>query len=401
MSARRGTAGGYALPIEETFPGASPATAIRVATLTQTARDLVEGAVLPLWIRGEITDFKSHRNGHWYFCLRDESAQIRCVVWARDQRGFAAVPDEGMQVVALGKLTVYAARGDLQLSVKAMDAEGDGLRRKQLAQIHQRLDADGIFAPERKRPLPLLPRRIAVITSPDGAVLHDIAAVVARRCAMVEVVVIPARVQGEGAAEEMCAALQRLQRWGEADVLIIGRGGGAREDLWAFNDERLARALAACPIPTVSAVGHEVDVTICDLVADVRAPTPSAAAEAAVPVHSELSAALSSLGTALRGAVEWKLSDARDRAKRAARDVATLAALSAERRRSRLQAVAGRLHALSPLATVARGYSVARGPDGRTLGRTTDFVPGTGFTLLVGDGTVSAVTESVTHNSSS
>ena len=395
MTVRRGTAGRYGVPIEESFPGASPATAIRVGTLTQTARDLIEGAVLPLWVRGEVTDFKSHRNGHWYFCLRDETAQIRCVVWARDQRSFPAAPDEGMQVVALGQLTVYAARGDLQLSVKAMDARGDGLRRKQLALIHQRLEADGLLAADRKRPLPLLPRRIAVITSPDGAVLHDIAAVVARRCPMVEVVVIPAKVQGEGAAEELCLALDRLTRWGGADVVIIGRGGGARDDLWAFNDERLARSLAACPIPTISAVGHEVDVTICDLVADLRAPTPSAAAEAAVPVLRDLESAVATLGAALRSAMEWKLSDRRERAARAARDISTLATLDAERRRARLQELAGRLNALSPLATLARGYAVARGHDGRTLSRIADFAPGDDFTLLVADGTIAATANAV------
>ena len=396
MTARRGSVGRYATPIEESFPGASPATAIRVATLTQTARDLIEGAVLPLWVRGEVTDFKSHRNGHWYFCLRDEAAQIRCVVWARDQRGFPAAPDEGMQVVALGQLTVYAARGDLQLSVKAMEAQGDGLRRKQLAQIHQRLDADGLLAVERKRPLPLLPKRIAVITSPDGAVLHDIAAVVARRCPMVEVVVIPAKVQGDGAAEELCLALERLTRWGGADVLIIGRGGGARDDLWAFNDERLARSLAACPIPTISAVGHEVDVTICDLVADLRAPTPSAAAEAAVPVLDDLASAIATLGASLRSAMEWKLGDARQRAARSARDIATLGTRDAERRRSRLKELAGRLNALSPLATLARGYAVARSADGRTLSRITDFAIGGEFTLMLADGTIGAVANAVT-----
>ena len=395
MTARRGSAGRYSVHVEESFPGASPATAIRVGTLTQTAKELVEGAVLPLWIRGEVTDFKSHRNGHWYFCLRDETAQIRCVVWARDQRGMPAAPDEGMQVVALGQLTVYAARGDLQVSVKAMDAQGDGLRRKQLAQIHQRLEANGLLAPERKRPLPLLPRRIAVITSPDGAVLHDIAAVVARRCAMVEVVIIPAKVQGDGAAEELCAALERLTRWGGADVLIIGRGGGARDDLWAFNDERLARALAECPIPTISAVGHEVDVTICDLIADLRAPTPSAAAEAAVPVHAELTSAIGTLADRLRAAMDWRVSDARDRARRTARDMADVASLGVERRRARLQGAAGRLHALSPLATLARGYAVARDEAGRTLTSASDFAPGAGFRLLLADGTISAVTDSI------
>jgi exodeoxyribonuclease VII large subunit len=273
----------------------------------------VEGAFVPLWVRGEISDFKAHRNGHWYFCLRDQVAQVRCVMWARDARRLPALPDDGMQVVALGQVSVYAARGDVQLVVKAMEAQGDGLWRKALDQTRAKLLADGLLDPARKRALPKHPRRVAIITSPDGAALHDIIAVARRRSPLVELVVVPAKVQGDGAAEELRAALERVARWGDVDVVIIGRGGGAREDLWAFNDERLARAVAACPVPVVSAVGHEVDLTICDLVADLRAATPSAAAEAIVPVLADVRAEVRALADALRTAGLWHVERAAER----------------------------------------------------------------------------------------
>src|SRR5689334_7084553 len=285
------------------FPGASPGSAVTVATVTQTAKDILEGAFMPLWVRGEVIDFKAHRNGHWYFCLRDGGSQLRCVVWSRDRRSIPAPPDDGMQVTVLGQLTVYAARGDMQFAVRRIEAEGDGLWRKALERTRAKLDADGLLAPERKRALPRYPRVIAVVTSPDGAALHDIVAVVKRRAPHVRVVLVPATVQGDAAIEELCFAIDQVSRWNGADTVIIGRGGGAREDLRAFNDERVARALARCPAPTISAVGHEIDVTICDLVADHRAPTPSAAAEAAVRATEELVAELEARALRLVGAM--------------------------------------------------------------------------------------------------
>lgn len=373
------------------IPGATPAAAVTVSTLTQTLKEVVEGAFVPLWVRGEISDFKAHRNGHFYFCLRDQVAQVKCVMWSRDARRLPAMPDEGMQVVALGQVSVYAARGDLQLSVKAIEAQGDGLWRKALEQTRAKLAADGLLDPSRRRALPRHPRRVAVITSPDGAALHDIVAVARRRSPLVEIVVIPAKVQGDGAAEELRAAVERVGRWRDVDVVIIGRGGGAREDLWAFNDEQLARAVAACPVPIVSAVGHEVDVTLCDLVADLRAPTPSAAAEAVVPVLAEVLAEVRALGDALRSAGAWHVRRAGERLAATRDDLVAGATRVTERRRAAVETVAGRLHALSPLATLGRGYAVARGADGTPLSRVADFAPGTPFELLVRDGAVPAV----------
>jgi len=382
---------------EPAIPGATPEAAIPVAALTQAAKEVVEGAFVPLWVRGEVSDFKAHRNGHWYFTLRDASAQVRCVLWARDARRLPAPPDDGMQVVALGQMSVYAARADLQLVVKTLDARGDGLWRKALERTRAALAGDGLLDPTRKRPLPRFPRRVAVVTSPDGAALHDIAAVARRRWPSAELVVVAAKVQGEGAPAELCAAVERAGRWRDGDgrpfdVLIVGRGGGSREDLWAFNDEALARAVAACPVPTVSAVGHEVDVTICDLVADLRAPTPSAAAEAVCPVLADVADEVRALGAALAAAAEGHLAGARAAAEDAGRGLADAAGRYAERRRARVELLAGRLHALSPLATLGRGYAVARDAGtGATLAAVGDFVPGRPFDLLVRDGRVRAV----------
>ena len=384
--------------VVEQIPGAEPSSAISVHTLTNVARDVLEGAFMPLWVRGEVCDFKAHRNGHWYFCLRDADAQIRCVVWSRDQRRIPAPPDDGMQVLALGQLTVYPARGDMQLSIRAMAADGDGLWRKALEMTLARLGAEGLLAPERKREIPRHPARIAVITSQDGAALHDVVAVVRRRCPMVEIVLVPASVQGDGAPDELCAAIERVSRWGGADTLIIGRGGGGREDLWAFNDERVARALAACPIPTISAVGHEIDVTICDLVADLRAPTPSAAAEAAVPATDMLRAELRHAGRQLVQAMDDRIAASRRRLLTVHRDLTTVGRVAAERKRARLQHVAGALDALSPVSVLARGYAVAQDERGRTLAGVSAFAPRRKFRLVVRDGVVDATTTAVTPN---
>lgn len=375
-------------------PGASPESAMSVELLTQQAKDVVEGAFPRLWIRGEISDFKSHRNGHWYFCLRGTTAQIKCVMFSRDQRGVPTAPADGMQVVALGQPTVYPAQGSLQCTIFAIDAVGDGLWRKALEEATARLRADGLLEPSRKRVLPRLPRRVAVITSPDGAALRDIIAVMQRRCPTVEIVLIPAKVQGDGAPADLTRAIDSVTRWGQVDTVIIGRGGGAREDLWAFNSEPVARALAACAIPTISAVGHEVDITLCDLVADHRAATPSAAAEAAVPVLSEARAEAAAMLIALREALVRQVQRRRDRVGRAAHDLRIGVSRAAERRGARMTAIAGKLHALSPLATLARGYAVARDDSGATLASIADFAPDVDFDLLLRDGIVRATMRS-------
>jgi exodeoxyribonuclease VII large subunit len=376
-------------------PGLSPESAISIATLTLATRDIIEGAVEPLWVRGEVVGLKEHRKGHWYFTLKDEHAQIRCVMWATDARRMLAAPDEGMTITALGKLTVYAGRGELQLRILRVEASGDGLWRKAFEKIRKKLEAEGLFAPERKRPLPMLPGCIAVVTSTDGAALHDIVSVVQRRCSITRVVVAHAAVQGEGAASSIVTALHRVARWGEADVVILGRGGGSREDLWAFNDERVVRAAAGMPVPVIAAIGHEVDVTLCDLAADLRAATPSAAAEAAVPRLGDLVRHVTRLGTDLRDLALAQVESARERLAAAGVAVARAASHPVERRRLVLEGIAGRLHALSPLATMARGYAVLTEEDGKPLTTVDVLKEGDAFVARLHDGRIEARAERI------
>lgn len=375
-------------------PGATPAAATSVSALTRLVRDVLEGTFLPLWVRGEVTDFKAHRNGHWYFCLRDESSQVRCVVWSREAARIPTPPADGQQVAVRGQLTVYPARGEMQFAVSAVEALGNGPRRRIADRTLRALDADGLLDPARKRPLPRWPQRLAVVTSPDGAAIRDIVAVVRRRAPSVQVVIVPARVQGDNAPDALCAALEAIGRWGEADVVIIGRGGGGKEDLLAFDDEQVARAVAGCPVPTISAVGHEIDVTICDLVADVRAATPSAAAEAAVPVEADLLAALRALGDEIAAGAARRLRRAQSAFGHASRGLKRGTTLALERRAARLDTVTRHVHALSPLRTLERGYAVAREIDGgRALTRTAQFHPGDPFDLTLADGVVRARVE--------
>lgn len=375
----------------DAVPGASPDAPLAVHDLTSAAKDLVEGAFPPLWVRGEVSGFKAHSNGHWYFALRDAQAQVRCVVWSSAARRLPAAPDDGMQVVALGQMTVWPVRGDLQFSVRALEADGEGLWRKALEETRRRLEADGLLDPARKRALPAAPRTVAIITSADGAALHDVLTVARRRSPSVDLVVVPAKVQGDGAPESLVAAIERVGRWGGADVVIIGRGGGSREDLWAFNDEGVARALAACPMPTISAVGHETDISICDLVADLRAATPSAAAEAAVPDVGALRRRVARLGVELATSAQRRQQRVRVRLETVERRLVAAAERLTERRQARLVACAGRLDALSPLGTLARGYAVARTPEGATLSEAGAFRVGLEFELWLRDGIVEAV----------
>jgi len=372
------------------IPGAEPDTAIAVSTLTATARDILEGAFRPVWVRGEVTGFKAHRNGHWYFTLRDRMAQIRAVVWSKDTRAIPASPDEGMLISAFGSLSVYPQKGEMQFVVRRMEAEGDGLWRKRLEQTRIKLEADGLLRADRKRPLPRYPRRVAVVTSPDGAALRDIVAVMKRRSPGVEIVVIPAAVQGDTAITEICRALDRMARWRDADVVIVARGGGSREDLWAFNDERVARALAASPIPSISAVGHETDLTICDLVADVRAATPSAAAETVVRDDAELAAELRGVERRLSRGLRRRVDGAKADLQWHASALRNRLTRRAERARAHVGALGGRLHALSPLATLGRGYALTRAEDGRALTSAAAFSNDMPFDVVLRDGTVGA-----------
>lgn len=350
-----------------TVPGHSPEKAIEVSTLTNLIRDLLEGAFPPLWVRGEITGFKRYAKGNWYFTLRGDNAVIKCVMWAQDAQRMKVPPVDGMSVLALCVVRMYTKAGEVQISVKTLQAVGDGMWRMAFEQTRQRLEADGLFAPSRKRALPAFPRCIAIVTSQDGAALHDIVTVAQRRCPIVQLVLIPAIVQGDEAPKSLRRALIRLTKWRGADLVIIGRGGGSREDLWAFNDEQLARAIAACPVPTISAVGHQVDTTICDLVADHRAPTPSAAAEMAVPELSELRAFVAECAGIMRRQVARLAAIGHERLEAVTHRLHTRAEQVVERRRLKLEAYAGQLDALSPLATLGRGYAAVFAADGTAI----------------------------------
>lgn len=376
-------------------PGSSIESALGVGELAGYAKESLEAAFPGLWVKGEVSNFKRHSNGHWYFSLKDAAGQLPAVVWARDTRRIPAPPDEGMSVFARGTLSLWTGQGKLQFMVDALEAEGAGLWQKAFDALKAKLDAEGLTAESRKRRLPKYPAHVAVITSGDGAAWRDIEAVIRRRHPGVHLTLIPAVVQGELAPASLVQALERLERWGAADIVIIGRGGGSREDLWAFNHESVARAVAACPIPVISAVGHETDFTITDYVADLRAATPSVAAERAVPVLDELRDGVRALGGRLSDALEDRV-DREGRRLRAHADGLRLRASRAvERRRARIERVAGRLEALSPLGVLARGFAIARGADGRPLARRAAFTVGEPFDLLLTDGRVTARTESI------
>jgi len=268
---------------------------LTVAELTRQVQEQLERSYPSVWVEGEIGNFSTPSSGHWYFTLKDEHASLSAAMFRGANRRVRFLPEVGMSVLCHGRISVYPPRGNYQLIVDRIEPRGVGDLRLAFEQMRARLAAEGLFDTDRKQQLPFLPVRIGIVTSPTGAAIQDLLRVLTQRYRPLEILVAPTRVQGDGAAEEIAAALDRIDADGRAQVVICGRGGGSLEDLWAFNTETVARAIARCSIPVVSAVGHEVDVSIADLVADVRAATPSNAAEIVVPVRSELDAALADL----------------------------------------------------------------------------------------------------------
>ncbi len=264
------------------YPDTRP-RALTVSELNHQARHLLESSFMQVWVEGELSGFSRPSSGHWYFSLKDQKCQIRCAMFRGANQRIRTLPREGDQIRIRGKVTLYENRGDFQIIVEHLEPAGLGALQQAFEALKARLQSEGLFDPARKKPIPATPRHIGVITSPTGAAIHDILTVLKRRCPAIPITLYPTAVQGQAATADIVQAIDRAQRHGLADVLIIGRGGGSLEDLWCFNEEAVARAIAACPIPTVSAVGHEVDVTIADFVADLRAPTPSAAAEKISP----------------------------------------------------------------------------------------------------------------------
>lgn len=390
-----------------------PSRVLWVWQLTRYIKEALDSDPLlnGIWVRGEISNFKHHSSGHMYFTLKDEHSSLRCVMFRGKNQGLAFSPKNGARVVGFGSISVYERDGGYQLYVDRLVEDGLGTLHQAFVELKSRLEAEGLFEPSRKRRLPVLPRCVAVVTSPTGAAIRDIVTVACRRLPNCRLLIAPVLVQGPDAPAQIVRALENLNRLGTADVIIVGRGGGSLEELWAFNDERVARAIFSSRIPVVSAVGHETDVTISDLVADVRAPTPSAAAEVVMPVRSELSGRISTLGRRAHAGVQARMVRACQRLER----LTTSAPLSRpgdrirqrqqlvdelgrrserstlrrlEAAASRLAVACGRLRALSPRAVIQRGYAVCRRPDGSIVFSTKQVRPGDGVDVVVGDGEI-------------
>jgi exodeoxyribonuclease VII large subunit len=270
-----------------TRPGSSTENTFTVTDVNLMAKELLESALPPLWIEGEVSNLSMHGSGHWYLTLKDEQSQLRAAMFRNRNQSVRIKPRNGMHVRVQGRISLYAPRGDYQFIIDRMEEAGIGALQRAFEALKTKLQAEGLFDPAAKRALPFPPRCIGLVTSPTGAAVHDILTVLARRCPLIPVVIYPAAVQGADAPQQLIDAVLAANARAECDVLIVGRGGGSLEDLWAFNDERLARTLRQSTIPVISAVGHEVDFTIADFVADVRAPTPSAAAELVSPQIEE------------------------------------------------------------------------------------------------------------------
>jgi exodeoxyribonuclease VII large subunit len=302
---------------------------LTVSELTSQVRGTLENRFASVWVEGEISNFKAHASGHWYFTVKDESAQLRSTCFRGVNRAIRFRPSDGLQVRVRGRLTVYEPRGDYELIVEGLDPVGAGALRVAFEQLRERLAAEGLFDAELKRELPLLPRRIGVVTSPTGAAVRDIIRTIERRTQTVHVLLAPARVQGEGAGREIARAIALLNEFhlracaegrdeDRVDAIIVGRGGGSAEDLWAFNEEEVARAIRASHVPVISAVGHETDFTIADFAADVRAATPTAAAEIVAAREDEMAAYVEGMAHDMAAALRMRLMDARARVQEAA-----------------------------------------------------------------------------------
>jgi exodeoxyribonuclease VII large subunit len=380
---------------------------LTVSQLNMYLRDLLDADDLlrDVWVEGEISSFSRHFSGHCYFTLKEGEAQIGAVMWKSVAARLAALPANGEAVLAHGRVAFYEVRGQVQLYVDTLRPAGIGLLQAQFERLKERLAAEGLFDPSRKRPLPLLPHRIGIVTSPTGAALQDVLNILRRRYPLAEVVFAPCRVQGAGAAETIINALYALYET-NVDVIIVARGGGGAEDLWTFNDEQVARAVFASPVPVVSGVGHETDTTLIDFVADVRAPTPSAAAELVSPDIVALTDDIAHMRNRLEAAMTQRLANARetiDRLKlrlslrspesRIRRDrqhideLLRRATSTLERRlilaRTRLDGARGRLEALSPLATLARGYAIVQSPTGTLITEAAQVAPDDRIEIIV------------------
>jgi exodeoxyribonuclease VII large subunit len=388
---------------------------ITITELTRQIKYSLESSFPRVWVEGEISNFKHHTSGHLYFTLKDEGAQLSAVMWRSRVSYLSFQPEDGMKVIARGSITVYPPRGNYQLDVEQIQPLGLGELQQAFERLKQKLDAEGLFDAEHKKPIPEFPERIGLVTSETGAALQDIRSVLSRRQPSVEVILAPVRVQGAGAAEEIADAIKDMNQFGDIDVLIVGRGGGSLEDLWAFNEEIVARAIYASKIPIISAVGHEIDFSIADFVADLRAPTPSAAAELVVRDRTELLEDIGNLCYTMRDALNNQLSGLRDRTVSLVRSysfnrpkdlVREFSQRVDELERSlgisfahvtriaqqKYKSLRQQLQALNPAGVLKRGYAIVR-REGRIVPRAALLDYGDDAEIQFHDGTVGVKVE--------
>ncbi|MDZ4675149.1 MAG: exodeoxyribonuclease VII large subunit [Gemmatimonadota bacterium] len=365
-----------------------------VGRMASAARRLIEEGVGQVWIKGEVSGLKSYQSGHWYFTLKDPDAQLRCVMWRSYAAKVAAQPGDGTEVYVLATPTVWEERGEFRLNVVVMlPTAGVGLAQQLYERTRSALEKDGLLDPARKRTLPAMPAVIALVTSPDGAVLRDMITVARRRWPSVRLLVVGTKVQGAEAEAELVQALGIVNRLEQVDLCIVGRGGGSREDLMVFNSEPVCRALAAVRVPTISAVGHETDVSLTDLVADVRAATPSAAMELALPDRAELNARVAVLARRMAAGLSRRTRLLAERLARTGDRLQVGVSRRIDGPRHRLERIAAQLSALDPDRVVQRGYAIARTTDGRVVRRRGELPAGTPFTLHLSDGDLAARSE--------
>ena len=410
------------VPVESgRFPGA-----VTVTQLNEFVKQLIDGSaqLADVYVKGEISNFKNHYGtGHFYFTLKDDGGLIRAVMFRSSAAKLKFMPENGMRVVVHGRVSAFVRDGQYQLYADSLEPDGVGALYIAYEQLKKRLESEGLFDPSRKKPLPKIPTRVGIITSATGAAVRDMIHVAGRRFPFAKLILYPSLVQGPGAAAQLIEGVQYFNRTASADVIIIGRGGGSIEDLWAFNDEQLARTVAASRIPIISAVGHETDFTICDFVADRRAPTPSAAAEIALPETAELKRKINNIISRENAVLTQVIARRREYLKRLSDSRALRSPMNfiddkrmhlttlAERlalsqtnslsiKQAQLKAIAGKMEALNPLSVLSRGYSAVYGENGEIIKHTDQLAPGASITFRLADGEADAQIREVRRNPS-
>ena len=390
-------------------------TPLTVTALTRQVQALIETEFESVWIVGQVSNVTYHRSGHVYLTLKDEGAQLPAVIWKTTAMRLKFKLNEGMEIVCRGRLTVFPPHGKYQMVIDELQPKGIGTLELAFQQLRQKLNAEGLFQPTRKKPLPETIRRVAVITSPTGAAVKDFLQILTRRTKLIDVLIVPTAVQGDGAAEEIAEALRNVNRWNDIDCIVVTRGGGSIEDLWAFNEEVLVRAVAASAIPVVSGVGHEIDVTLCDFAADIRAATPSEAAERISKEDAHRHKELVQINRRMNDLIERRLRIASEKLKSVTKHPAFRRPeqiIEARRYRlglceerldramdrrlqratERLSKASASLEALSPLSILSRGYTLTETAEGRLIRRVSEVKLGDTIRTRFTDGVIESIT---------